>query len=323
MQGAILIMVLWMITLGLILVTAVATNVRLSAMTVIHHQEALQDWSAILDAINKAHMELVIDKMPKIKAEKTSLYNRESEEYRFDGRPVSLSYKVPEGITVRIYNLSGKINIARLDQNKLTRLLEQQLGEGNKKIPELVDAWSDWIDADLLKRLNGAEAAYYKKEGKGYEPRNGVFASVDEIRWIKGFAEVFADIDVSTVFTLWGYTSGAVNPNLATRETLLMLPGMNEDLADKLIKARKTQPFKSMDDVSVHLSPIAVQRLAGWFAFQKSSYYAIVVYPDSIAEKTKKFQTIYAYREDVRVDNTSKKPQILRVTPYAKVTIEH
>lgn len=323
MQGAILIMVLWIIMLGMILVTAVATNVRLSAMMVIHHQEALQDWSAILDAVNKAHMELVIDRMPKINADKTSLYNRESEENRFDGRPITLSYQAPQGISVRIYNLSGKINIARLDQNKLTRLLEQQLGESNKKIPELVDAWFDWIDTDRLKRLNGAEEDYYKKEHKGYEPRNGKFASVDEIRWIKGFDEVFADIDVNLVFTLLGNTSGAVNPNVATRETLLMLPGMNETQADKLIKARKTQPFKSMADVSVLLPPVAVQRLIGWFAFQKSSYYAIVVYPDSITEKTKKFQTIYAYREEVRVGSAAKKPQILRVTPYAKVTIEH
>ena len=323
MQGSILIMVLWMIMLGLILVTAIATNVRLSAMTVIHHQEALRDWSAILEAVNKAHMELVIDKMPKIKADRTSLYNRESEENRFDGRPISLSYRVPEGISVRIYNLSGKINIARLDQNKLTRLLEQQLGEGNKKIPELVDAWFDWIDADNLKRLNGAEAAYYKKEHMGYEPRNGAFVSVDEILWIKGFDEVFADIDVNSVFTLWGNVSGAVNPDVASREALLMLPGMNEMLADKLIKVRKNHHFKNMADVSVYLSPLAAAQLTGWFIFQKSSYYAIVVYPKSIEEKSKKFQTIYAYREEVRVANASQKPLILRVTPYAKITIEH
>lgn len=323
MQGSILIMVLWVIMLGLILVTAIATNVRLSAMTVIHHQEALQDWSAVLDAVNKAHMELVIDKMPKINADRTSLYNRESEENRFDGRPISLSYRVPEGISVRIYNLSGKINIARLDQNKLTRLLEQQLGEGNKKIPELVDAWFDWIDVDNVKRLNGAEEAYYIKEHMGYEPRNGAFASVDEIRWIKGFNEVFADIDLNTVFTLFGDVNGAVDPNVANRETFLMLPGMNEMLADELIKVRKTQHFKNMADVSVHLSPVAVSQLTGWFIFKKSSYYAIVVYPESIEDKGKKFQTIYAYREEVRVANASQKPLILRVTPYAKVTIEH
>ena len=323
MQGAILIMVLWIIMLGLILVTAIATNVRLSAMTVIHHQEALQDWSAILDAVNKAHMELVIDKMPKINVDSTSLYNREDAENRFDGRPVDLSYKLPKGVKVRIYNQSGKINIARLDQAKLTKLLEQQLGEGNKKIPQLVDAWFDWTDADDLKRLNGAESDYYKKENKAYEPRNGALISVDEIRWIKGFDEVFAEIDVSTVFTLWGNLNGAVNPDMASRETLLMLPGMDEDLADKLIKARKSTPFKSMADISVHLSPVAASQLKGWFTFNKSSYYAIVVYPESIEEKDKKFQTIYAYKEEVRVANASQKPLILRVTPYAKVIIEH
>lgn len=323
MQGAILIMVLWMIMLGLILVAAIATNIRMSAMTVIHHQEALQDWSAILDAVNKAHMELIIDKMPKINVDRTSLYNRADEENRFDGRPLVLSYKAPKGIKVRIYNLSGKINIAGLDQAKLTQLLEQQLGEGNKQIPELVDAWFDWTDADRLKRLNGAEDAYYQKEHLDYEPRNGALVSVDETRWIRGFNELFADIDVSTVFTLWGNRNGAVNPDMASRKTLLMLPGMDEKLADKLIKARKTSPFKSLADVSVHLSPVAASKLTGWLTFNKSSYYAIVVYPESIEEKDKKFQTIYAYKEEVRVAGASQKPLILRVNPYAKVIIEH
>lgn len=308
--------------LGLILVTAIATNIRLSATTVIHHQEALQDWSAILETVNKAHMELVIDKMPKIKADKTSLYNRESEENRFDGRPITLSYKAPEGISVRIYDQSGKINVSGLDQKKLKALLERQLGEDDKKIPELVDAWFDWTDTDSLKRLNGAEDAYYKKEKTGYLPRNGPIASVDEIRLIKGFDEVFDETDLNTVFTLWGNASGPVNPNMATRETLLMLPGMNETLADKLIKARKTQYFKNMADVNNHLTPISAAKLNGWFQFLRSSYYAIVVYPEKIEEKGQKFQTIYAYMEEVKVSGTAK-PQILRVNPYAKVNIEH
>lgn len=146
---------------------------------------------------------------------------------------------------------------------------------------------------------------------------------MDETRWIRGFNELFADIDVSTVFTLWGNRNGAVNPDMASRKTLLMLPGMDEKLADKLIKARKTSPFKSLADVSVHLSPVAASKLTGWLTFNKSSYYAIVVYPESIEEKDKKFQTIYAYKEEVRVAGASQKPLILRVNPYAKVIIEH
>ncbi len=308
--------------LGLILVTALTTKVRLSATTVMHHQESLQDWSAILDALNKAHMELVIDKMPKITATTTSLFNRESEENRFDGRLISLSYKAPKGINVRIYDLSGKINIARLDQSKLRKLLEQQMGDGNKKISELVDAWFDWTDANNLKRLNGAEEDYYRKKDKPYEPRNGALPSVDEIRLIKGFEDLFTGIELNSVFTLWGNMGGAVNPNAASREVLLMLPGMSEKLADKLIKARKIQSFKNMADVNVHLTPVAANKLSGWFQFKKSSYYSIAVYPDKIVEKNKKSQTIYAYMEDVRVPGAAQKPIILRAIPYAKVTIE-
>jgi len=326
-KGSILILVMWMIMLGLILVTAIAANIRLSATTVIHHQEALQDWSATLETLNKAYMELVIDNMPKIKAQKTSLYNRESEENRFDGRPLKLSYNTPEDMTVRIYDLSGKLNITRLSQKKLTQLLEQQLGEGNKKIAERVDAWFDWIDKDNLKRLNGAEAAYYKREKSGYTPRNGVFTSVDEIRLIKGFTDMFPDIELNTVFTLWGNVSGSVNPNIASKETLLLLPGMTESIADKLINARKTNYFKSMAEINVHLTPIAATKLAGWFQFSKSGFYAIVVYPSAIEgnqkENDKAPQTIYAYMEEVSVAGRPKKPVILRVNPYAKVVIEH
>lgn len=320
-KGSILIMVLWMIMLGLILVTAIASNIRLSAITIIHQQEALQDWGATLDALNKAHMELVIEKMPKVKVEKTSLYNRDDEEYRFDGRPISLTYPAHENIVVRIYDLSGKINIAKLKQDKLTKLLEQKLGENHKEIPQLVDAWFDWLDADDLKRLNGAEKEYYKKQKLAYEPRNAKFASVNEILQIKGFAEIFSDTALDTVFTLLGNSSGMINPNIAAKETLLMLPGMDEDLADKLLEARKKQHFKSMADVNVHLNPTTAAKLRGWFNFRGSNYYAIVVYPKNAEEKGKTEQTIYAYMEEVEVNSRLQKPVVLRVVPYAKIKI--
>jgi len=321
-QGSILIIVLWLIMLGLILVTAMAANVRLSASTVIHQQEALQDWSKILDALNKAHMELLIEKMPNIKVDKTSLYNRADKKNRFDGRALTLSYPASEDMVVRIYDLSGKINIARLKQEQLEGLLAQQLGENDQQITELIDAWYDWLDADDLKRLNGAEKGYYQQEKLDYVPRNGNFASVDEILQIKGFNEIFSGIDLDAVFTLSGNYSGKINPNFVSREILMMLPGMDEELADKLIKARKNQYFKKMDDVNVYLTPITIAKLNGWFDFKNSEDYAIVVYPKSFEDEEKTSQTIYAYMEEVRVTSASKKPQVLRVMPYAKVNIE-
>jgi general secretion pathway protein K len=323
-QGSILIIVLWIIVLGIILVTAISSNIRLSATTVMHHKEALQDWSQTLEAVNKAYMELVIDKMSKIEVKKTALYNQDSEENRFDGRPLQLSYGTPEGIVVRIYDLSGKLNISGLSQDKLKKLLQHELGdETDSSINERIDAWLDWLDKDNLKRLNGAEADYYKKEKLAYRPRNDEFASVDEIRLIKGFTDLFTEVDLNEVLTLWGDASGQVNPNVATKETLMILPGMTEELANKLIKARQETPFKSIAEVNVHLTPITIAKLSGWFTFRKSSYYAIVIYPEDREDLAQPSQILYVYKEDVKIGNKTAKPFILRVNPYAKITIAH
>jgi len=319
-QGSILIIVLWLITLGLILVTAIASNIRLSATTVIHHQQALKDWSAVLNAVNMARFELLIEKMPKVEIKKTELYQQKGEENRFDGRPLTLHYEAPENITVRIYDLSSKLNISRLSQQQMRQLFGHILGENDKQIPELVDAWLDWIDTDELKHLNGAEKAYYKKQELGYEPRNGPLVTVEELRLIKGLNEVFKDIELDSVFTLYG-GSAAVNPNTATREVLMMIPGIDEKSVNNIMQARKTQDFKNSGELNLHLTPSVIAKTKNWFTFSKSSYYSIVVYPSDLEDSLLGEQVIYAYKEDVRVTGATAKPVILQVNPFAKIKL--
>lgn len=321
-KGSVLIIVMWLIMLGLILVTAIAANIRLSATTVINQQAALKNWSQTLELINKAHMELLIEKMPKIDIRETSVYNKINQENSFDGRPIKLNYSGPDNMTVRIIDLSGKININGLGETKLRQLLEHNVGEYDNAIPQLVDAWFDWLDSDDLKRLNGAEAREYKKQNLDYVPRNTQFASVAEIRMISGFDNVFKAIDLDNVFTLYGNRAGFVNPNIASKEVLKSLPGMNEQLADKLIDARKIQPFSNMGEVAVHLSPSAISKVSSWINFRKSSYYTIIIHPAILIDEQTEKQSIYAYMEEVRVDSRQTKPVVLRVNPYAKILIE-
>ena len=300
--------------------TAIAANIRLSATTVIHHQQALKDWSEVLDTVNKARLELLIEKMPKLESQKTELYQQKSETNRFDGRPLKLHYAAPEGITVRIYDLSSKLNISRLSQQQMRQLFEHILGENNKQIPELVDAWLDWIDQDELKHINGAEKAYYKKKNLGYEPRNGPLVTVEELRLIKGLDEVFRDVDLESVFTLYGGRA-AVNPNTATRDALMMIPGMDEKSVDNILQARKNQDFKNAGELNLHLTPSIIAKTKNWFTYSKSSYYSIVVYPSNLEDSLVNEQSIYAYKEDVRVAGTTAKPVILQVNPFARIKL--
>lgn len=321
-RGAVLVMVLWLTTLGLILVTAIATNVRLSATTVINQQEALQRWSSLLETIQKAHLELMIQKMDRVVVKETTTYREKSNETLFDGRALDLHYPAPKGMTVRIYDLSGKINISRLTETKLKQLLEHLLGEHHKDITELVDAWFDWTDKNELKRINGAEKQYYEKQELGYVPRNGLFSSVDELRLIKGFQQVFDEIDVEKVFTLHGSISGVVNPNVASKKVLLMVPGIDEKIADDIIKARKTQVFKKFNELSILLPPSVITKAKSWFTFRKSNYYAIAVYPTEFEGKSEDAKKITAYVEEVRLINNQTLPVVLRVLPNAEIIID-
>ena len=321
-SGSILIMVLWLIMLGLILVTALASNVRLSAKTVINHQRALNDWSKTLAAINKAHMEILISKMNPIKVTAIGKGKEKEKNNRFDGQILKLKYKTPEGLSVRIYDLSGKINVLKLNKTNLIDLLKHRLGEFDKRIPSLVDAWFDWIDANDLKRLNGAEKKYYQKEKLDYIPRNGQFESVDEILLIRGFKEVFNGINLGDVFSLYGGRSYKVNPNQASKEVLVMIPGITAEVANEIIKARETQEFKNINDLNILLPVSTINKAKSWFNMQSSQYYRIAVYPTAFEQDESNKKTVTAYVEDVFVRNAQEAPKVIKVMPSEEINID-
>ncbi len=321
-KGSVLIIVLWMIMLGLILVTAIAANVRLTAQTVINQQDGLQRWNQVLESIDKAYLEILIARLNKTRVKKIAAYKEQDNDNLFDGRALQLLYKTPQDMTVRIYNLSGKINIARLTEVKLKQLLEQRLGEHDKRLPELIDAWFDWTDNNDLKRLNGAEKDYYEKQKTGYLPRNSSFASVDEIRLIKGYEAIFDGLDLQQVFTLNGYSSGVINPNYATKEVLLLIPGVNNTIADEIIKARELHAFSNINEFEILLPVSTIEKTKKWFNLRESNFYTIAVYPTQFESKERGKQSITAYIEEVQVLNNQSLPVVLRVLPNAEIVID-
>jgi len=60
---------------------------------------------------------------------------------------------------------------------------------------------------------------------------------------------------MNNAFTVYGNKTG-VNPNLATREALMLLPGMSGDTIETIMTKRREEEFKSYSD---HFFTIAVQ----------------------------------------------------------------
>lgn len=136
----------------------------------------------------------------------------------------------------------------------------------------MIDCLLDWVDPDDLVRLNGAEAS------EDYQPANAPLVRVDQLKKIKGWEGFTSARGWDEDFTL--NSTGPVDLAWASRDVLLALPGMTEDLVDRFLHVRRggdgidgtadDAPFKSMEDVRATLgfSPEQFQQLAGLVGFK-------------------------------------------------------
>ena len=323
-QGLILIVVLWIIVMSLVMVTILASNARLSATTVMHQQEAVVNKAKLMSAINLAKMQLMIHFAPSGSQASANKAND-----LFDGRIVNLSYPLPADMVVRIYDLSGRINLAHLPRRKFKLILDKLLAQNNISDNDissdsLLDAWQDWLDRDDLVRLNGAEKDYYQQQTPPYSPANSPLESIEELALIKGFAEVFSLVDMMDVFSIYG-SSQKLNPNTASQSALLLIPTMTQALAEDIIKQRKQSPFKSISQFHNLFSAEQINQIRPWFSLQTGHYFAIIVYPKkrekSAVQDNKGNKEFYVYQEFVQYRGTRKIPQTLRVYPMSHYTL--
>lgn len=318
-RGAVLIMVLWTAVVLTVLVTVLAANVRLSANTAHYHRQGAQDFANVMDAIYKAEMELMMERMtpPAVNTNSaTDLSQLRMPEYRFNGQPLTLHYAAASNMVVRIYNHAGKINLNRIEPQRLQLLIEARLGENADplQVQSLLAAWSDWIDLNNLPNpVNGAEDEYYLAQDPPYTARNSPeFDTVDEIRLIRGFDELFRDVNLDAAFTVYGIDN-AVNPNLATREALQLLPGLDDDLVEQILALRERQDIRNMREIGDIVPLENMVELSPWLGFTLSAVSSVYAYP----EQTDTLQQAYMQIMEVQSFNT--RARVYKVHPYAQL----
>ncbi len=316
-SGAILVIVLWFLIIVTAMVATLASETRLSAQIVHYNKLALQNWNDTLQALAAAQMELLINMMPDPpgQEQQVPLSERKNKRYRFDGRVSDLAYPIPDTVTVRIYDEAGKINIKQLPQKYLRQLLEKRIGEDPDKIAALIDAWEDWIDQDDLKRANGAEKDYYETLSPPYEPRNDKIETVEELLLIKGFAEAFKGVEMDAAFTIYGaqglQRGFQVNPNLATREALMLIPGLDEEMVNTILTKRREKEFKSIRDFNEFMQPEQLAEINPWLNFNSASvFYTIAIQTKSseaIDEKDKSDSSAKPLEDNLEPQRTADK----------------
>ncbi len=332
-RGSVIIVTMWTITLLTILVTALAGQVRLSARAASFHQDELDTWAALLSAVNQAEMELVLEQMPEDDPElEVTQEEQRNPFYRFNGQELQMAYPQAEGITVRIYDNGGKINLRELSRPRMRGMLEKRLGSGaSRQIDALMDAWGDWLDLNDEVSANGAEIEYYEGLDTPYQPRNSKLETVEELLQIKGFAEVFEGVDLDAAFTLYGERD-LINLNLATVEAMQLIPGLDDQLIEEIVRYRQEKDFSGNGDVAQLIPAENMALLRPWLnTLLTTNYYTIMAYKtppprpdrggDSEDTTRQEDESLTAFAEIVQISSFTDPPKVLKITPYQKVPI--
>jgi len=330
-RGSVIVVTLWTVILLTILITVIAGQIRLSARAAYYQQEELGEWASIVSAVNQAEMELIMERMPRPPETIDDLdeINR-NPLFRFNGQELSLHYPQAEGITIRIYDHAGKINLREIGRPRMRALLEKKLGEdADDQIDELIAAWGDWVDLSDSAGINGAERDYYEALDNPYSPRNGKLETVEEILHIRGFDEVFADVDLDAAFTL--YTDDElVNLNLATVEAMQLLPGLDDELIAEIVAFRENNEFRGNGDVAQIVPAENMAELRPWLNSRRTtSYYTIMAYRKNSAEEylfednepVEVDVTKTAFSEIVEIRSVNDRPKVLKINPYQDIPI--
>ncbi len=218
-----------------------------------------------------------------------------------DQRPHRL--ELPDGmVEVRIGDESGKINLNFSPEMLLSRLFAA-VGVAEPQIRTMVDSIQDWRTKESSPRPYGAKSAYYLSLDPPYVAKNGFFETVEELAWVRGFADSPLIPRLGQWLTVQR-GDRSINVNTAPLEVLLAM-GFSQGAAQNIMVSRQVTPFRNMTEIpkpDANLLLGLVQKIS----FRSSHFFTIT--STGMVNKTKGRQTIRAL---VRIDIGNRVPWMI------------
>ena len=220
-RGVALVLVMWASVILAVIAASFMLERRTEVMVVRNSVSAARAEAAADAGVHRALHDLYRQNVPDV--------------WKRDGTPHEWTFDdIPVRIEIRDESAKIDINTA---SDVLLRGLLVSAGLRDDEAVALLDAILDWRDADILKRVNGAEEADYAAAGLTYKPANAPFQAIEELQLVLGMRpDLYRRLAPS--LTVFSRLPG-INPTIASREVLLALPNVTPELVDEYIARRE------------------------------------------------------------------------------------
>jgi general secretion pathway protein K len=192
------------------------------------------------------------------------------------GDEIAMDSRAYRGLGSVLFSLqddAGLLPLNAEDKGGLADLLTHYATD-EAHASRLLDALSDYVDANTLRRLNGAEADDYLDTGLP-APANYYLRTPAELSNVLGWREWLGEHPEVRLYDWFSVGRGAsFNPNVAPEALLATLPGISAEDAARLVLARHADPFRSLADLSAR-SGVPLQVEEEQFRFFPSEFLRI------------------------------------------------
>jgi general secretion pathway protein K len=209
-RGLALITVLWMLVMLSAVVIGLGVSARTETRLARNHLDAARARHLAEAGVQRAILAL--------------LDPREAAQLRPDGSR-GIELRLGGGsVLATVQDDCGKIDL-NTGWGELIRGAVQVAGVGGRDADAVTDAILDWRDPDDQRRTRGAERRDYERAGK-VGPRNGPFATVEELRAVMGVTpELYRRME--PIVTVNCLQSG-IDPRVAPLAALRAIPGIRD-----------------------------------------------------------------------------------------------
>lgn len=250
-RGVALVIVLWIFIFLSVVAFEFAVSVREEGLAAHRYSEEIGGYYLALAGFQESLYRLLETPAPSARAaDLPELEN--SGENRLDGSWHEGA--LGDGFyRVRLVDEGGKVDLNRADESLLRSVLSNlEVPEPQKSI--IVDSILDWRDEDDLHRTNGAERDYYLALAPSYTAKNGPFATVQDLLWVRGVTlELFYgfgehEVGLRDIFTV-DSPMARINLRTTSPEVIHALLGLSLASSRAFVEERKKLSEKTLGDL--------------------------------------------------------------------------
>ena len=269
-RGVAIVIVLWVVLVLSLLISGFAFTMHVETEVASFARKQLKAEMLARSGIEVARMQLILDLQSPTEGGFDALNQAWA-----TNEELYVDHELGDGTyNVKVIDEESKIPINSATEPLLKRLLNL-LGVDPLDGDIIVDSILDWIDADDLTRLNGAESDYYESLSPPYHAKNAPLDRIEELLLVRGVTpELFhgspatkdADAQPGLESVLTTMSSGQVNVNTASAIVLRALLNIDEGQVQAILNLRDgsdgiagtddDQPFTSIDQFLLTLGTV-------------------------------------------------------------------